>query len=71
MYTINSFTFPTTCVLRFSTFNILARSPTFDSNSRNRFQTSWDLSSGNCPDDRTLSNNTRVLLSSVEKNRSL
>ena len=58
-------TLPTTWVLLFSTFNILAKSPTLDSNSRNRFQISWDFSSGNWPDDRTLSNKTRVLLSSA------
>lgn len=40
----------------------------FDSNSKNRFHTSTDNCGVNPPDDKTLSNNTLVLLSSATKN---
>lgn len=40
----------------------------FDSNSKNRFHTSTDNCGVNPPDDRTRSNNTRVLLSSANEN---
>lgn len=51
----------------FSTFCILARSPTSDSKARNRLQISMDFSGGTCPEDRTRSYRTRVLLSSGRK----
>lgn len=51
----------------FSTFCILARSPTSDSKARNRLQISMDFSGGTCPEDRTRSYRTRVLLSSERK----
>jgi len=83
---------PKTADRRFSTFNMLDKSPIFDSNSRNRFQISLELikikltcvyiivnlnslennnyytdfSGSRLVFDRTLSNNTLVLLSSIK-----
>lgn len=58
-------TFSSTELRRRSTLTILDRSPTFDSNSRKRFHTSTDNCGVSPPDERTRSNSTRVLLSSV------
>lgn len=59
-----NFTFSKIALLLFSTFTMLDRSPIFDSNSKKRFQTSTDKCGVKPPDDKTRSNNTRVLLSS-------
>lgn len=60
-------TFSNTALRRRSTLTILDKSPTFDSNSRKRFHTSTESCGVSPPEERTRSNSTRVLLSSVKK----